>query len=205
MVLAQETSDPAARKVLNELKTHYDKPTPMQMEIQLTVQLPEEQPDIQKGRILHHGDKYHLTLGRHAWYCDGKTVWIHLLDQKEVQIHNARDEHGSTNFLTPKDILRKYDNGDHLYAMAGTGTERGKQVRYIEFKPRDKNDEFFKYRLSVDVKKPEIVKFEAFSRDGSRYILDVLSVNTSVKPTADQFVFQPSKHPGVAVEDLRLN
>jgi outer membrane lipoprotein carrier protein len=205
IVLAQETADPAARKVLNQVKAHYDKPGALQLELQLTVTPAEQKPEVQKGRLISQGDKYHLELGPQAWYCDGKTVWIHLKDQKEVQIHNARDESGNTNFLTPRDILKRYDSGDYIYALLGTGVENKRPVRYIEFKPKDRNDEFFKLRLSVDAKSPEIVKFEAFSRDGSRYVLDILQARSDVKPSPDLFVFKPAAHPGVAVEDLRLN
>lgn len=205
VLFAQETSDPAARKVLNEVKANYEKKTTGQMDIQLTITPPEGKTDIQKGKLIHQGDKYKLELGQQAWYCDGNTVWIHLKDQKEVQIHNARDESGSSNFLTPRDLLKKYDNGDYLYAMLGTGVENKKSVRYIEFKPRNRDDEFFKLRLSIDAKKPEIVKFEAYSKDGSRFTLDVLQSLNNVKVQPATFVFQPSAHPGVALEDLRIN
>lgn len=205
VVLAQETADPAARKVLNQVKAHYDKAGPLQMDLQFTVTPAEQKPQVQKGKLISQGEKYHLDLGPQAWYSDGKTVWIHLREQKEVQIHNARDEAGNTNFLTPRDILKRYDSGDYIYAMMGTGTENKRAVRYIEFKPKDRGDEFFKLRLSVDAKTPEIVKFEAFARDGSRYVLDILQTRTDVKPTPEQFVFKPAAHPGVAVEDLRLD
>ncbi len=205
VLFAQETSDPAARKVLNEVKANYEKKTTGQMDIQLTISPPEAKAEVQKGKLIHQGDKYKLELGQQVWYCDGKTVWIHLKDQKEVQIHNAKDESGSSNFLTPRDLLKRYDNGDYLYAMLGTGTENKKAVRYIDFKPRNRDDEFFKLRLSIDAKKPEIVKFEGFSKDGSRYTLDVIQSLSNVKVQPSQFVFQPSANPGVSVEDLRIN
>lgn len=205
IIVAQEVSDPAARKLLNEVKAHYDKPGTVQMELQLTISPAEAKPEIQKGKLISQGEKYHLDLGNQTWISDGKTVWIHLKDQKEVQIHNAKGDNNQNQFLTPKDILRRYDNGDYIYAMMGTGMEGKRQVRYIEFKPKDRNDDFFKLRLSVDVKSPEILRFEAFSRDGSRFALDVISVRKDVKVPTSQFTFQTAAHPGVSVEDLRLN
>ncbi len=195
---AQEKQDPAAQKLLKEVRRHYDTPSASQIDLQLTVTLPEQKPSATKGRLIHQGARYHLDLGPQAWYCDGKTVWIHLKEQKEVQVHDAGDQGGGSAFLTPRDILDRYDSGDYTYAMQGTGT-------YIEFKPKDRNDEFFKLRLSVDARKPEIVRFEAFSRNGARYALDILSTVANVKVSPSRFVFDPKAHPGVAVEDLRLN
>lgn len=202
---AQDKTDPAARKLLQEVRRQYDAPTAGQIDLQLTVTLPEQKPQTTKGRLIHQGTRYHLDLGPQAWFCDGKTVWIHLKEQKEVQIHDAKDEAGGTNFLTPRDILDRYDSGDYTYAMQGSGTENKRAVRYIEFKPKDRNDEYFKLRLSVDAKKPEIVRFEAFARNGARYALDILSAVNNVKVSPSRFVFDPKSHPGVAVEDLRLN
>lgn len=205
LAIAQEIHDPAAKKLLKEVRAFYEKPAAIQLDLQLTIALAEQKPEIQKGQLISQGDKYRLNLGPQSWYCDGKTVWIHLRDQKEVQIHHAKDESGSTPFLTPRDILRRYDSGEYIYALLGTGTENKRPVRYIEFKPRDRHDEFFKLRLSVDARSPEIVRFEAFSRDGSRYTLDVQNTDKPVKVQPAQFVFNPAQHPGISVEDLRIH
>jgi outer membrane lipoprotein-sorting protein len=204
-LIAQETSDPAARKALNEVKAFYEKSGALQMDFKLTILPPEEDPIVQKGIMITQGNKYYMTLEDMTWQSDGKTIWILRKDLKEVQIHNVLDEAGTSQFVMPLDILRKYDNGDYIYASAGVGKELNRQVRYIEFKPKSREEDFFKVRLSLDVKKPEIVRFEAFARDGSRYILDINSTKTGIKPAADQFVFQARNHPGVAIEDLRLN
>ncbi len=205
MVLAQEKADPAAQKVLRDVRAYYEKPDPVRLDLQLTLMPAEQEQEVRKGHLVSHGDKFSLDLGPQAWYCDGKTVWIHLKDQKEVQIHNARDASGQSPFLTPRDLLKRYDNGDYLYAMTGTGTENKRAVRYIEFKPRDRYDDLTKLRLCIDARTPEIVRFEAFSRDGSRYALDVLKTTRPVSVTAQQFVFRPADHHGVTVEDLRLD
>ena len=204
LLIAQESSDPAARKVLQDMKAAYSKNTPMSYTLRMTVAVPEQEPTVTEGRLIQHGDKYTLDMGPQSWYCNGKTVWIYLKDQKEVQIHSAKGSGGSETFLTPQSILNRFDNGDYLYAMSGTGVENKQAVRYIDFKPRNRNDEFVKLRLSVASKKPEVVKFEAFSRDAVRYTLDLLAA-APVKTTDAQFVFDPKSVPGIYVEDLRID
>lgn len=205
LLIAQESSDPAARKVLMEMKKHYSSSTPSAYTLRMTVAIPEQDPQVTDGKLVQNGEQYQLKLGQQAWYCNGKTVWIHLKDQKEVQIHSASGATGSESLLTPKSILDRFDNGSYIYALSGTGVENKHAVRYIDFKPKDRNDEFIKLRLSVASKSPEVVKFEAFSRDGIRYTLDILEVLSPVKTTAAQFAFDPKAHPGIHVEDLRID
>ncbi|MBK7344373.1 MAG: outer membrane lipoprotein carrier protein LolA [Saprospiraceae bacterium] len=205
LLIAQDVSDPSAKKILKEMKAHYSKNTASAYTLRMTVAYPEQDPQITNGQLTQNGEQYQLDLGQQSWYCNGKTVWIHLKDQKEVQIHSASASAGSESFLTPQSILNRFDNGDYIYALGGTGVENKKAVRYIDFKPKDRNDEFVKLRLSVASKSPEVVKFEAFSRDGSRYTLDILSVKSPVSTTPAQFAFNPKAHPGIHVEDLRID
>ncbi len=205
LLIAQDSSDPAAQKVLTQMKKHYSSSTSTAYTLRMTVAVPEQDPQITNGKLVQQGEQYQLDLGQQAWYCNGKTVWIHLKDQKEVQVHSATGSAGSESFLTPKSILNRFDNGSYIYAMGGTGVENKQAVRYIDFKPRDRNDEFIKLRLSVASKSPEVVKFEAFSRDGIRYTLDILNVQSPVKTTAAQFAFDAKAHPGIHVEDLRID
>ncbi len=205
LLIAQDSSDPSARKVLTEMKKHYSTSTSSAYTLRMTVAVPEQEPQITDGKLVQNNEQYQLDLGQQSWYCNGKTVWIHLKDQKEVQVHSATGTAGSESFLTPKSILNRFDNGNYIYALSGTGVENKQAVRYIDFKPRDRNDEFIKLRLSVASHSPDVVKFEAFSRDGIRYTLDILQVKSPVKTTASQFTFDPKAHRGIHVEDLRID
>lgn len=205
LLMAQESSDPAARKVIQDLKARYGQTDATSTSLRVTVAVPEQEPEVTTGKLLQQGQKYQLDLGSNAWYSDGQTVWIHLKDRKEVQIHSASAAGGSETIFTPRSILNRFDNGDYIYVLNGTGVENKRAVRYVEFKPRDRNGEFVKLRLSVAAKTPEIVKFEAFGRDGTRYTLDILGTTTPGAIPADRFVFDPKTVPGIHIEDLRID
>ena len=74
----------------------------------------------------------------------------------------------------------------------------------IEFKPKDKNSEYFKFRLSIDEKAGTIQSIKAFSKDNSRYTFVINRLASNKTLAAGTFSFDSKKYPGVRVEDLRM-
>ena len=55
-------------------------------------------------------------------------------------------------FMTPKDLLNRYQKGDYMYSVVDKVSEGGKILTQIEFKPKSKKSEYSKLRISVDEK-----------------------------------------------------
>ena len=199
-----ENSDPAAKKVLDKIRKKYEGYKTVEATFSLTLDVPTKPKDVQKGVIGQEGDKFRLEMNQQTIVSDGKTTWVYLKSNNEVQINNA-DPAGSDNgFMTPKDLLKRYQKGDFLYALTDKAMENGKLLSQIEFKPKDKSSEYSKFRLSVDEKASEIKSILAFHKDGSRYTFVITRLNTSKAFNADYFKFDTKKYPGVKVEDLRM-
>ncbi|MEI6409309.1 MAG: outer membrane lipoprotein carrier protein LolA [Bacteroidota bacterium] len=199
-----ENSDPAAKKVLDKIRKKYEGYKTVEAAFSLTLDVPTKPKDVQKGVIGQEGDKFRLDMDQQTIVSDGKTTWVYLKNNNEVQINNA-DPAGSDNgFMTPKDLLKRYQKGDFLYALTDKAMENGKLLSQIEFKPKDKSSEYSKFRLSVDEKTSEIKSILAFHKDGSRYTFVITRLNTSKAFNADYFKFDTKKYPGVKVEDLRM-
>jgi outer membrane lipoprotein-sorting protein len=196
-------SDPAAKKILQNLKQAYDSYKSMEINFDLTLNLPDQAPEKQKGYVIQNGDKYKLELEQQAVYCNGKTVWVHLKDNNEVQINDV-EETTDDSFLTPQDMLSIYESEDFYYAITNNFSKKGKEYNSIEFKPLQENSEYTKMRILVNTTENQISNMEIFSRDGSKYTLEVNSFNINKDFPNTFFNFQSANYPGIHIEDLRF-
>jgi outer membrane lipoprotein-sorting protein len=204
-VFAQQASDsdPQARTTLENLKKEYDSYSSLEINFDLTLDLPDQAPEQQKGKVIQSGEKYKLELDAQAVYCDGETVWVHLKDNNEVQINDV-EETEDDSFLTPTDMLRIYESEDFYYAITDSSTKEGNNYQTIEFKPLEDNSEYSKMRIVVNTTGRKINSMEIFSKDGSKYKLEVNNFLTNKEFPAKSFVFDASNFPGIHVEDLRF-
>lgn len=198
-----EKNDPEAKKVLDKIRKKYEAYTTIEAAFTLTIEVLGQPKEVQKGTISQEGDKFRLDMDQQVIVSNAKTTWVYLKKNNEVQINNA--EPGSDNgFLTPKELLKRYQKGDFLYAITDKISEGGKLLTQIEFKPKDKNSEYSKLRLSVDEKAGSIQSIKAFGKDNSRYTFVISRLSSNKKFAAGTFSFDAKKYPGVKVEDLRM-
>jgi len=202
----RQTSDPAAKAVLEKLRTKYEAYKTVEADFQLTIEIPEEDKEVQTGNLAQEGEKYRLKLDNQAIYSDGKTLWLYLKSNNEVQINNVDDfEEEDEDFLSPKDLLRIYEKEDFIYGLTNDGFENGKAIQQIEFKPIDKDSEYAKMRLTIDKKRNQIMRIKAFAVDGARYTMDVTKFKPNLTYKNADFIFNPKEFPGIHVEDLRID
>lgn len=200
---APETSDPAAKKVLDRIRKKYEAYKTFEAAFTLTVEVPGEAKDVEKGTIGQEGDKFHLNMSQQVIINDTKTTWIYLKKNNEVQVNNSEPSSSDASFFTPKELLRRYQKGDFLYAITDKIAEGTKVFTQIEFKPKDKKSEYSKIRLSIDEKAGTIQSIKAFGKDGSRYTFSITRLSPNKVLGADYFTFDAKKYPGIHVEDLR--
>lgn len=200
---AQSTNDAKAKKILDNVKKEFDSYKTMSMNFDLTIDLPGEDLVVQHGTLLQKADKYQFSMEDQAMYCDGKTLWVHLISNNEVQINNV--DENENDFLSPKELLKIYENGDYEYAFAAEEMQNGQKVKQIEFKPTNKNTEYTKMRLSVLSKNNKLQSLKIFSRDGSKYTLNIKKIEANKTLADDLFVFDSSKYEGIYEEDLRID
>jgi len=196
-------SDPAAKKILDQMKSDFDGHQSTTIDFQLIIEIPEQAEEKQNGSIIQSDEKYQINLDQQSIYCDGTSVWIHLKENKEVQISDY-DGEDSGELMSPKDIMKIYESGEYNYALMNELKEGGKSVKQIEFTPIDKDSEYFKMRMTIDSKSNQLKRVKVFAKDGSRFTMKVNSISYDKVYDASTFTFDASKHPGVHVEDLRF-
>jgi outer membrane lipoprotein carrier protein len=199
-----ETSDPAAKKVLDKIRKKYETYKTFEAAFTLTVEVPGEAKDVQKGVVGQEGDKFRLEMPQQVIVNDTKTTWVYLKNNNEVQINDSEPSSSDAGFLTPKELLRRYQKGDYLYAITDKTTEGSKVLTLIEFKPKDKKSEYSKIRLAIDEKAGTIQSIKAFGKDNSRYTFSITRFSPDKALAAGYFSFDAKKYPGVKVEDLRM-
>jgi len=193
----KEKSDPAATKILKNLTKIYSKYKGIEIEYKLEIEYGEDK-EVQDGKILQEGDKYNIDNNGNEIINDGKTLWMYIKKQNEVQI-NDYDPEGDLGGITPAKILNiDESNKDYIYVVTGEDSKGYK----IEFKPTDKDSDIMKIRIHVDKAQTKITSLKVFQDDGSRMTFIIKSIK-NVTPTSSSFKFDKSKHPGVKEVDLR--
>ncbi|MBL7803633.1 MAG: outer membrane lipoprotein carrier protein LolA [Saprospiraceae bacterium] len=200
---AKEKSDPEAKKILDNIRKKYEGYKSFELAFTLTLEVPGQAQEVQKGTTAQAGNQFRLDMDDQVIVSDGKTTWVYVKKNNEVQINDAAPGDQS-EFLTPKELLRRYQKGDFLYAITEKSTVGGKLLTHIEFKPVSRNSEYSKIRVSVDEKALTIESIKAFAKDGSRYTFKITRLSPNKTLPADHFSFDTKKYPGVRVEDLRM-
>jgi len=201
--IAQESSDPATKAILEAMKVKVEGYENIVADFSLTIAFPEEDPEVQKGKLKLSGDQYHLNMGPQTIISDGKTLWFYLKSRNEVQI-NDYEENENGDILSPKDLFKIFEKDDYIYALVFEGVEKGKTIQKIEFKPTDPDSEYSKMRMTLDKNRKELMRVKAFGKDGSRYTLNLDSFKVNENLAENTFKFNEADFPGVQVEDLRF-
>lgn len=196
-------SDPEATKILNRVKSNYKKYKSSEIDFDLLIEMQGQKAETQKGKLVQMGKKFMASTGDQELYCDGKTVWVYLKDAKEVQVNNF-DPNASAEFISPDQLMTMYEKGDYIYAITGEEKIGGKTYTDIEFKPKDKNSQYAKIRMAIDkADQPHYIK--VFSKNGSKFTLVINKIINNRNYPANYFVFNSKTHPGVHIEDLRID
>lgn len=198
-------SDPAAVKIVNELRAQYDSYQSIQATFRLDIEFPGQAVETQAGELSRQGDRFHFKLGKQEGMSDGKAIYVILHDNKEVQINNLPEPGEESGMITPQTLFTFYDEGNYILALQGEETEKGRVRQIIEMKPEDRdNSEFTKLRMIIDKKSRTVVRLLAFSRDGSRFTFHLDSTTPNPAIADSKFTFNKESYPGYYVEDLRF-
>jgi outer membrane lipoprotein carrier protein len=201
---APEKNDPEAKKVLDRIRKKYEGYKTFEAAFSLTIEVPGQANDVQKGTVGQEGDKFRLNMSQQVIINDTKTTWVYLKKNNEVQINDSEPASSDAGFMTPKELLRRYQKGDFLYALTDKVTQGARVLTQIEFKPVDRKSEYSKIRLSIEEKTGNIESIKAFGKDGSRYTFAITRFTPNKALAAGYFSFDAKQYPGVHVEDLRM-
>jgi outer membrane lipoprotein carrier protein len=205
-LLHDDKSDPEAKAILDKTQKLYNSYKTMEVEFTLTIEVPQEDAEIQKGKIIQSGTKSRLSLPGFLIISDGETVWTYLENNKQVQVSDFEEmEEDSEEFLSPKDFLKMYERGDFYYVLMNEAYEGKTPIQQIEFKPKDSDSEYSKMRLTINKDNSQMMRIKVFSKDGTRFTLAIDKLKSNQTYAGTTFKLDLKTLPeDTAVEDLRL-
>lgn len=200
IIVNAQVNDPKAVAILDKVVAKIK--TFSSMKIDFTYKLEnkkEKLNETQKGTITIKGNKFHLEVKGQHIYCDGKTVWTFIPDAEEVQVNNLDPKNDDA--INPNTLLATWQKNYRAKLIRET-KEKGVVLQFIDLVPI-KGKSYFKVRLVIDKDKQQIARSEVYDKNGSIYTYQVDKFIPNVKVTDADFAFNPAKHPGIEVNDMR--
>ncbi|MEL7123185.1 MAG: outer membrane lipoprotein carrier protein LolA [Bacteroidota bacterium] len=198
-----EDSDPQAKAILDGLRSKYKSYNNVEANFTLELEIPGQPKEIQKGEVYRQGDKYNFNIAGRKFISDGKTIWIILDQNQEVQISDVPEEEADEGILSPQSLFTFYESGDFVYYLFNEVSQSGAIVQQIEFKPLDEYADYSKLRMEINKSKKEIMNVKAFGKDGSRYTFKIGAIKTATNLAASLFTFDKVKYKDYTIVDLR--
>ncbi|AWW31334.1 outer membrane lipoprotein carrier protein LolA [Echinicola strongylocentroti] len=153
------------------------------------------------GEVAVNGDRYKLVLPDQEVYNNGETVWTFIKSNnyQEVTVNTVSE---NTDELTPSSIYNLYKKG-YDYELKGEENQNGKNIQEILLTAESAKAQFQKIILFVDKDHKDLLAWEVSDSDGGTFKYEFNEVDTDVNLGKSFFTFDPKKHPGVEVIDLR--
>ena len=192
--------DQKALTILDAMSEKYQNIDAFQAKLTYKLENPTEKlNETFRGEITVMGDKYRLKIGEQEIINNGSTIWTYLREVNEVNIDNYYPEDDP---MAPAKIYTIYRDG-YKYSFVDEKKQKGKIVEIIDLEPDNKDEPFFKIRLTIDKADKTLVNYKVFDKNGNRYLWTVSDFDPTLQLTASYFEFNPSEYKDVEIIDLR--
>ena len=198
--------DPEAKKILDRLSSQSQSDYPIQVSFDYFYEdLMDKQTTTQSGQLLISQKKFRLSLEESIIYCDGITVWNHLLSANEVYISDAGEGNSDNEFFisNPSDLFTFYQDG-FKYRMTGEIDYNGETFLEIDIFPEDLDKNYHTVKLLINKKSQQLYSAEAFGKLGANHTVILKDYKRKVRIDEESFVFKPGSYPGVEIVDTRF-
>lgn len=153
------------------------------------------------GSVFVKGSKFYAETGEgQNIYCDGRTVWTHVLDSKEV-IKCSLDEVREEGPFDPSEMFTIWEK-DFKYRYLKEETMGGVTFDVIDLYPlKPAEKQFHTIRLKIDRNKKEVSEFLIKGKDQSETTYKIKTFTPNATIPDSKFIFNPAKFTGVEVID----
>jgi len=153
--------------------------------------------DTLAGSVVLSKDSYKLELPDNIIWYNGVTSWSFLPAEDEVTVSEP-DRKEKSFESRPSLIFNMYKEGYKCRLL-----EETLDAYLIDLYPTDIKNEIIRVRLSIAKPSLDLKSFEYKMRDGVVITLSVTEYSIAKTPASGFFEFDPSKHRGVEVIDMR--
>ncbi len=192
--------DPQALEILDAMSEKYQNVGGFKAKLLYKLENPTEKlNETFRGDITVMGDKYRLKIGEQEIINNGTTIWTYLREVNEVNVDNYYPEDDP---MAPAKIYTIYREG-YKYSFVEEKKLKGRVVQIVDLEPENKDEPFYKIRLTIDKEDKTMVNYKVFDKNGNRYLWTVSDFEPDVNLTANHFEFDPSEYKDVEIIDLR--
>lgn len=203
-VLAQDgqvkSNDEKAKAILDLVSEKYKTYSSIQADFSLNIV--NEDADVNEtktGVFYVQGSNYKLDMDEQMVVCDNENLWTYLKEANEVQV-TFYDEEEAT--ISPSQLFTIYED-NYFYVWHSETKEDGTVYDLIDLTPFDKDQPFFKVRISVNRDSNMIEGAKLFTEDGTHFVYKITDLETDNEITDDTFTFDVDAYEGIEVIDLR--
>jgi outer membrane lipoprotein-sorting protein len=198
-----QDQDPKAKAILDDLSKTTKTYKTISAEYGFTI-LNKEGKELEKqtGKVQIKGDKFKLEIPGNTIVCDGKTIWNHNKDAKEVTIKHF--DATNEDQLNPSKIFTMYEKG---YKFKYEKDEKVGAVNcsLINLFPADKPEKkkFHTIILYVDKTKKQVVQLKMLMKDGGKQIYVIKTFKPNTEMADAMFVFDTKGFKADQINDER--
>ena len=154
--------------------------------------------DEMDGYMYAKQDKFYIKSGTTHFLSDGTIAWTYLESVNEVHISMLED---SETVITPKSLLENFtETFNPLWIRKENDT--GQELHVIDMVYIEPLS-FQKYRIAIEESTGFLKYISAFDLQGNTYTYYITSTVVNPEIPEGLFTFDPEKHPGIEVVDLR--
>lgn len=200
-VRAQAGPEVRAGEILDRVSKKYQSYQTLKADFSYTLSDPQAGVEETQNGTLYTttgDDKYKVELPGQELYSDGKTAWVYLEEVNEVQVSTVET---GPETISPSRLFTLHEQGfKHL--LKDEGVIGGEGVWLIDLVPEDERP-YSKIELAVGKSAYLIREMKIFDKNGSHYTYRIKTTTPGPRAATGFFTFDPAKHPGVEVVDLR--
>ncbi len=153
-----------------------------------------------EGQIQMKGDRFTLaTPDMHIWF-NGKTQWVYVERNEEVNVTTPTDEELQTT--NPVLLLRTYKKNYNAAFIGESTAASGKTANDIELTPKKKGD-ITKVELQLEKTTSLPSRIAVWMKNGAVTTIQINRIQTGLHQADHVFTFNPKDYPDADVIDLR--
>lgn len=190
-----------AKSILDKAADNYSKSGGVTAKFTLnTKDVKEKQVYSQDGTAHMKGDKFKIEVPQGITWFDGKTQWIYMKDNEEVNVTNPTG--AELQAISPSMLFSIYKLGYDL-KFNGEKTLKGKTMLEVEMTAQNKKNELKRVVVQINKANNTFAKIELYDSKGMENTLIINSYQVNNALNDATFVFNHKDYPQTEIIDLR--
>ena len=193
-----------ADKVLNKVSERYKSLKSINATVSLrTLNKDSDIDDTSSIKFSKKGNKFRFSIDNDLEVVsDNETIWTISPDDKEVTIdvYEAEAEEGEITFTN---VFTIHEKGFEKYYVEDKVIDGSIKCHVIDLVPEDKDKDFFKIKILVDVKEYFLKEMRILYKDGTNAIYSIKDFKYNESLSEDLFIVKKEDYQGFHFEDLR--